>query len=127
MTDATGPWGSRLIFFGPDAQRLDGSDPKAVQEALRTFIPEAEVVELVSHDWNGDPYALGTWCHFRPGQQTHYFPQDRATEGRLLFASADTADGWRGFIDGAVERGILAARDALRKLGEVSAETAASR
>ncbi len=34
----------------------------------------------------------------------------------MLFASADTADGWRGFIDGAVERGVRAGRDALALL-----------
>ena len=116
MTDATGPWGSRLIFFGPDASRLDASDPRAVEKALRAFLPDAQVVEVISHDWNHDPYALGTWCHFRPGQLTKYFPADRATEGRVLFASADTADGWRGFIDGAVERGVCAGRDALKRL-----------
>lgn len=117
MTDATGPWGSRLIFFGPDAARLDVTDPRAVEQALRAFIPGAKVLELVSHDWNHDPYALGTWCHFRPGQQTRFFPADRATEGRVLFAGADTADGWRGFIDGAVERGIRVARETAEMLG----------
>lgn len=121
MTDAAGPWGTRLIFFGPDPSRLDASDPKAVQEALRAFLPDAEVADLISHDWNTDPYALGTWCHFRPDQQTRFFPADRAPEGRLYFASADTADGWRGFIDGAVERGILTARDVLRGLDELAA------
>lgn len=118
MTDASGPWGSRLIFFGPDASRLDASDPRAVETALKAFVPDAQVTELISHDWNHDPYALGTWCHFRPGQQTEFFPADRATEGRVLFASADTADGWRGFIDGAVERGLRAGRDALGLLGD---------
>lgn len=118
MTDATGPWGSRLIFFGPDASRLDPSDPRAVETALRAFVPDAQVVEVATHDWNHDPYALGTWCHFRPGQQTRFFPADRATEGRVLFASADTADGWRGFIDGAVERGVRAGREALELLGD---------
>ncbi len=116
MTDATGPWGSRLIFFGPDAQRLDPSNIKAVETALKAFVPNAEVTEVISHDWNHDAYALGTWCHFRPGQIAQFFPADRATEGRVLFASADTADGWRGFIDGAVERGVRAGRDALALL-----------
>lgn len=116
MTDATGPWGSRLIFFGPDPKHLDASSVQAVEQALRAFIPQAHIIELISHDWNADPYALGTWCHFRPGQQTQLFPADRAPEGRILFASADTADGWRGFIDGAVERGIRAGQDAHQML-----------
>ena len=32
--------------------------------------------------------------------------------GRVMFASADWADGWRGFIDGALESGLKAATDA---------------
>lgn len=30
-------------------------------------------------------------------------------DGRILFASADWAEGWRGFVDGAIERGAAAA------------------
>ncbi|MFN3513823.1 MAG: flavin monoamine oxidase family protein [Phenylobacterium sp.] len=111
MTDASGPQGSRLIFFGPDPSRLNAGDARAVEAALRAFIPDAEVTEVISHDWVGDPYAKGTWCHFRPGQ-TAYFPASRDQEGRVFFASADTADGWRGFIDGAIERGLKVGREA---------------
>jgi monoamine oxidase len=106
ICDAHGPSGSRVIFFGPDASRLDIGDRQAVQAALRTFIPDAEVTEVIGHDWAHDPYSLGTWCHFRPGQLSSYFPEDRSREGRLYFASGDTADGFRGYIDGAIERGI---------------------
>ena len=63
-----------------------------------------------------DPYSLGTWCTYRPGQMTRFFPANRAQEGRLFFASSDTATGWRGFIDGAIERGLRVAVEADRFL-----------
>ena len=31
-------------------------------------------------------------------------------EGRVVLAGADIADGWSGFIDGAIESGLTAAR-----------------
>ncbi len=33
-----------------------------------------------------------------------------------IFASADWADGWRGFVDGAIERGQQAARNVVALL-----------
>lgn len=106
FTDHASPEGSVLIFFGPSGSNLNSTDPAAVQAALRRFIPDVEVAEVESHDWNNDPYSLGTWCNYRPGQLTRYFPANREREGRLFFASADTATGWRGTIDGAIERGL---------------------
>lgn len=38
-------------------------------------------------------------------------PDLRTTEGRLFFASSDSAIAWRSFIDGAIEGGYHAARD----------------
>ncbi|MFF4426524.1 FAD-dependent oxidoreductase [Streptomyces sp. NPDC001549] len=37
-------------------------------------------------------------------------PDLRTTEGRLFFAGADSAVGWRSFIDGAIQSGYHAAR-----------------
>ena len=37
-------------------------------------------------------------------------------EGNLIFASGDSAEGFRGFIDGAIESGLVASREALRTL-----------
>ena len=116
FTERNGPDGSVLVFFGPNRELLDSTNPASVQSALRAFMPGVEVTDLVSHDWNGDPYSLGTWCTYRPGQMTRFFPANRAQEGRLFFASSDTATGWRGFIDGAIERGLRVAVEADRFL-----------
>ena len=34
----------------------------------------------------------------------------RQDQGRIYFAGSDLANGWRGFIDGAIESGITSAR-----------------
>jgi monoamine oxidase len=38
----------------------------------------------------------------------------RAPEGRVMLAGSDLADGWAGFIDGAIESGLRAGAYAAR-------------
>jgi pseudooxynicotine oxidase len=81
-----------------------------MQEALQPFLPGVEVERIIGWDWANDPLALGTWCIFRPGQLAQVLPELRAAEGRLFFASGDSAIAWRSSIDGAIEGGYLGAR-----------------
>ena len=48
--------------------------------------------------------------HLPAGAAGQVLPELRATEGRLFFASGDSAIAWRSFIDGAIESGYRAAR-----------------
>ena len=84
---------------------------------LRSFLPEARVTACVGYDWTRDPFSLGTWCFYRPEQASKYWKELQRSEGRLFFASADSADGWRGFIDGAIERGLRAGQEVVELLG----------
>ena len=96
--------------FGCDAGLLDPTDPQAVGAAIRELIPDLDVVEVVGHDWTRDEFSRGTWAAHRPGQITRDVPELRRPEGRVVLAGADIADGWSGFIDGAIESGRSAAR-----------------
>jgi hypothetical protein len=109
-TQHHGPEGTLIVAFGASPDALAISDRSAVQAALRAFLPEVEVVAVGGWDWNADPFSAGTWCTLRPGQATRYLRELQRPEGRLFFASADWAVGWRGFIDGAIEQGLVAAR-----------------
>ena len=91
---------------------------QSIQSALRQFAPNIEVLDHTAHDWVSDPYALGTWCSYRPNQTSQYLAQAQAPEGRLFFAGADIANGWRGFFDGAIESGFRASKDVKLKLGQ---------
>jgi monoamine oxidase len=111
------PDGTLLVGFGPDANLLDVKNPQAVQHAVRQFLPKAEVLGAGGHNWEADPYSRGTWPVFRPRQLTRYLKELQRTEGRLIFAGSETANGWNGFIDGAIETGLRAGREVVQLLG----------
>ncbi|MGH2914403.1 MAG: flavin monoamine oxidase family protein [Solirubrobacteraceae bacterium] len=112
--------GSQLMIgFGPDAERFDVTDLGAVQRGLDELLPGYELLGAASHDWLADEYARGTWAIHRPGWYEHHHAEMRRAEPGLVFAGADLADGWAGFIDGAIESGLRA--------GALAAELALAR
>jgi monoamine oxidase len=94
------------IGFGIDAERCDASDTAAVQRDLDEILPGYELVAATAHDWLADEYARGTWAIHRPGWYTRHLAEMRRSEGRVLLAGSDLANGWSGFIDGAIESGL---------------------
>ena len=62
-----------------------------------------------THDWLADEFARGTWAIHRPGWYTRHHAAMREPENGLVFAGSDLADGWSGFVDGAIESGLRAA------------------
>ncbi|KAL3292801.1 lysyl oxidase-like protein 2/3/4 [Colletotrichum asianum] len=94
----------------------------ANDEIISTFKehmkPGSEVMAYLTHDWVTDEFAKGTWSCWGPGSMIQSLEELQKSDGRVLFASADWADGWRGFIDGAIERGMLACKDVERLLSQ---------
>ncbi|ERI50776.1 hypothetical protein N878_07885 [Pseudomonas sp. EGD-AK9] len=105
FTDRVDENGTLLIGFAPDPKLIDINDNKAVEQALQPLLPGVEVTSSYGYDWNLDPFSKGTWCTYRPGQTTRYLTELQKSEGRLFFTGSDMANGWRGFIDGAIESG----------------------
>jgi len=103
-----------LIGFGPDATHLDAGDLEAVQRALDEILPGYEALEATAHDWLADELAGGTWAIHRPGWYTTHHAEMQRPEGRVLLAGSDLANGWSGFIDGAIESGLRAGAWAAR-------------
>jgi len=95
-----------LIGFGPDAQRCDASDREAVQRQLEQILPGYEVIEATAHDWLADTFSRGTWAIHRPGWYEHHHAAMQEPEGSVILAGSDIANGWAGFIDGAIETGL---------------------
>jgi monoamine oxidase len=95
-----------LVGFGASEDLLDIHSDAAVQSAVRQYLPNAELIESFTYDWNVDPYARGSWCMYRPNVLTQDFAELQRAEGDVYFAGADIANGWRGFIDGAIESGM---------------------
>jgi monoamine oxidase len=97
-----------MIGFGIDAASIDASDLEAVQRALDEIIPGFQAEAATAHDWAADEFSLGTWAIHRPGWYTRYHEELRRPEGSVLLAGSDLANGWAGFIDGAIETGLRA-------------------
>jgi monoamine oxidase len=96
------------IGFGTGVARCDPGDVAAVQQALDGILPGYELVDATAHDWLSDEYARGTWAIHRPGWYTRHHAEMRRPEGRIVLAGSDLANGWSGFIDGAIESGLEA-------------------
>lgn len=117
FTEHEGETSTHMIGFGPDPQLLNVANRAQVEGAIRKFLPDVEVEQVLGYQWNLDPFSQGTWSLFRPKQYGRYLRDLQEPEGHLFFASSDWADGWRGFIDGAIESGITASRGVKRVLG----------
>jgi pseudooxynicotine oxidase len=98
-----------MIGFGPDAEACDTGDLSSVQGALDEILPGYEVVDATAHDWLADEFARGTWAIHRPGWFTTYHAEMQRPEGSVVLAGSDLANGWSGFVDGAIESGLRAA------------------
>lgn len=109
--------GTYCIGFGYNGYLGDKENSKEIIQAFQTcFQPDAEVKGYLTHDWMNDPFAKGVWSCWGPGSMTKYLEELQKPHGNVFFASADWADGWRGFVDGAIESGSRAAMDILNVL-----------
>lgn len=97
-----------MIGFGADAAICDATDTASVQRQMEQILPGYEVVEATAHDWLADPLARGTWAIHRPGWYEHFHAAMQQPEGRVVLAGGDIANGWAGFMDGAIESGLRA-------------------
>jgi pseudooxynicotine oxidase len=95
-----------LIGFGIDGARCDPADTVALQRMFDQILPGYEVLEATAHDWLGDEFSRGTWAIHRPGWYEHHHAAMQEPEGRVVLAGSDIANGWAGFIDGAIESGL---------------------
>jgi monoamine oxidase len=97
-----------MIGFGGDADRCDATDLAAMQASLDEILPGYELLDATAHDWLADEFSRGTWAIHRPGWYQHHHAAMRRPEGNLVLAGSDLANGWSGFIDGAIESGLQA-------------------
>ncbi len=101
---------SLIVGFGSDANLLDPMDRDAVEQALRHWLPYVEVVECTGHNWVKDEFTQETWPMLKTNQLTSYFEELRRPENGVFLAGSTYANGWAGFIDGAIESGLTVGR-----------------
>ena len=85
---------------------------------MRGHVPEIEEVwTCAGKNWAADPYSRGGQHGYRPGQLTGLLARRCKRRGAASPSrAADIASGWVGYMDGAIESGIRAARAASRAL-----------
>lgn len=98
-----------LLGFGGDADLLDVTDVRAVEQAMRLWLPDIELLGVHAHDWTHDPFSGETWAMYGPGQLTSFGEEFQIPDGDVHIAGGDYALGWAGHIDGAIESGRRAA------------------
>jgi monoamine oxidase len=101
--------GDLVVGFATPESPLDILDRDQVEGAIRRFVPEAAVLKVDGHDWVSDPYSKGTWCSPPAGLLSQYSSALQAPEGRLVFAGSDVAHAFRGWMEGAIATGGVAA------------------
>ena len=99
-----------LIGFGSDYAKCRPDDLGWVQEQLDRTLPGYQVLASSATDWLSDEFSRGTWAIHRPGWYLRFHAEMQRPEGRVVLAGADIANGWAGFIDGAVESGTRGGR-----------------
>ncbi len=108
--DETDLGGDLVVGFSTQERPLDILDRDDTENAVRQYVPGAEVLKVDGHDWLADPYSKGTWCTPPAGLLSRYASALEATEGRLVFAGSDIAHAFRGWMEGAVRTGATAAQ-----------------
>ncbi|RDW68714.1 flavin monoamine oxidase family protein [Aspergillus mulundensis] len=124
-TQQSGPSGTWCIGFGYNGKLTEKKDSEhIISEMKKNINPDVNVEAYATHDWMNDPYAKGVWACWGPSSASRYLQELQQSHGRIVFASADWADGWRGFVDGAIEQGQAAVGKALEILkdGKTSAK-----
>ncbi|KAK5057878.1 hypothetical protein LTR84_011879 [Exophiala bonariae] len=111
------PQGTYSIGFGYNGYLEDPKNSEVIiREFNRNVRPGTNVEAYLTHDWMNDPLAKGVWSCWGPGAMSKYTKALQESHGNVFFASADWADGWRGFIDGALESGLKTANEVVKHL-----------
>ncbi|GAA4303723.1 FAD-dependent oxidoreductase [Streptomyces venetus] len=105
---------------------FDVRDAKQVEAAVKDILPDAKLVGYTAHDWHTDEFALGVGAFRQPFQLTRLHRAIQQPHGRVKFAGGDIADGWSGYMDGAVESGIRVAGGKLLTTAEIQRLTSAA-
>ncbi|MBN3932602.1 FAD-dependent oxidoreductase [Streptomyces verrucosisporus] len=105
---------------------FDVRDRGQVEAAVKDILPEAELLDYTANDWHADEFALGVGAFRQPFQLTRLHRDIQKPHGRVKFAGGDIADGWSGYMDGAVESGIRVAGGKLLTAAEIERLTSSA-
>lgn len=102
------------VGFSVTPESFDPNNRARVDDAFAALVPGLRVLACDSHDWLADPFSRGTYAAHAPGQLSRFHSSLQAPSGRLAFAGGDIAPTMVGTLDGAIESGARAARQAVQ-------------
>jgi len=104
------------VISGANARRVTAMTEEErinfTQSCMEKVFPEArgQYERGISKCWDSDPWALGGYAWFRPGEMKSLGPHIPRPEGRIHFAGDQTSDR-PGWMQGAIASGHRAARE----------------
>ncbi|MBD1912980.1 MULTISPECIES: NAD(P)/FAD-dependent oxidoreductase [unclassified Leptolyngbya] len=108
---------------GAEGIRLGEGTPEAQGDRLiRSLSPLFPGIDQVQRGqalrayWAAEPYALGSYSCYRPGQWTQFGGAEAEPVGNLWFAGEHCSLSSQGYINGAVESAEVAAQQVLKTL-----------
>lgn len=85
-------------------------------QVAETVIPGLTALwngRFIINAWNKNPYSRGSYSYFTPGQLTTFHGVEPLPEGNCFFAGEHTSLDGYGFLNGAVDTGMRAAKEVL--------------
>ncbi|MFE1343688.1 flavin monoamine oxidase family protein [Streptomyces sp. NPDC058757] len=101
--------GQLYVGFSADPN-LDVRNVAQVKAAVKQLGVDLDIISVTAHDYGNDPYSRGGWSFRKRKQLTTLYPQILQPNGKIAFASSDIANGWSGYMDGAIESGLRAVK-----------------
>lgn len=103
---AAGPWARRITKMA-EGERISFTleHTEKVYPGIKDHFEGG-----VAKCWDEDPWARGGNIYFKPGQMGSLSPHIATPEGRVHFAG-DHTSAWHGWMEGALESGLRAARE----------------
>ena len=114
-----------LVGFidGDHATAMSAEDePTRRQQVIRDLVhyfgsDAANPIAYVEQDWMKERWSQGCYvAHMPPGVMTSFGDIIREPCGRIHWAGTETATEWMGYLDGALQSGIRAAREVVSSI-----------
>ena len=105
--------GATAVKAGDGAPEERARDALAQLEAIHAGIGARWNGRVIRNPWDRYPWSRGSYSLLRPGQYTAFHGIEHLPEGRVRFSGEQSSAEWYGYLNGAVESGLRAAREVL--------------
>ena len=113
FSDQSNDKNTYAVAFSYAESQLEPKNSSMMKSEFNKLFPpdqQPKITAYITHDWKNDPFAKGAWVAYASAYMLKFQQELQSDHGRVMFASADWVDGWRGFVDGAIAAGKQSAR-----------------